>query len=184
MRNKHQNNLCFCSTCKAYLFLCGDRRSRSYVVKGGGRESQLAGFWPLMKIPSACSPDLFFLQVFFSFQGFWRAKVNEVIYKWMLTYATYVEKNAHPIFNISLETTTASYSCNSERMQLWYRISATFGLRPLETHKELVYCCVIHLWNHVPLIFSSKATVQFLSAKYHACLSFCLQKMSINSLKA
>lgn len=161
MRNKHQNILCFCSTCKTYLFLYGDRRSRSCVVEGGGRESQLGGFWPLMKSLQPALQSIFPSSIF-SFQSFWRAKVNEVIYKWMLTYATYVEKNAHPIFNISLETTTASYSCNFERMQLWYRISATFGLRPLETHKELVYCCAIHLWNHVPLIFSSKTTVQFL----------------------
>lgn len=63
----------------------------------------------------------------------------------MLAYATYAQKNEHPIFYISLETTKVSYSCNLERMQLWYRISATFGLKSLETYKELVYCCAIHL---------------------------------------
>lgn len=151
-------------------------------MEGAGRDNLLDFdlWWNSFSLLSQSS----FSSSIFSFQGFWRAKVNEVIYKWMLTYATYVEKNAHPIFNISLETTMASYSCNFERMQLWYRISATFGLRPLETHKELVYCCVIHLWNHVPLIFSSKATVRFLPAKNHVCLSFCLQKISINSPKA
>lgn len=43
---------------------------------------------PLTSLPSNAS----------LFRGFWRAKVNEVIYDWTLTYATYVQKNAHPFF--------------------------------------------------------------------------------------
>lgn len=124
-------------------------RDRAGVVcssRGWGRNSTDSD---LSWNPSACPPTSLPSNIS-PFRGFWRAKVNEVIYDWMLTYATYVQKNAHPIFYIFLETTMVSYSCNFERMQLWYRISATFGLRPLETDKELVYCCAIHLRNHVP----------------------------------
>lgn len=67
-----------------------------------------------------------------------------------------------------------SYSCNFERMQLWYRISATFGPRPLETDKELVYCCEIHLRNHVPPALLKLSTPPLLKSLFSSvCKSIC-----------